>query len=155
MEKIIKHRTTVTRTTTTVESPKSPKTPKSPNGLELQLKPLENSNLYQRRAHSKENLLFDTPSHQRYSANYDELPPTLDDGSNSEASWPKYLQTINNNNNNVSGSITSNSVDDEVVFRNERKNSADLLRLVCQIFFGRRVLLPFLSHTPDMCFLFF
>lgn len=143
MERIIKHRTTVTKTTTSVESPKTMAAAAAERDR-LQLKPLENSNLYQRRAHSKENLLvdnndIDTPSHhqQRYSANYDELPPTLNGfgmTTSSSETWSKNINN-NNNNNNLSGSITSNSisVDDEVVFRNVRKNSADLLRLVCQM----------------------
>lgn len=141
MEKVIKRQMTVTATTLTV----SP-TDNKQKSDQLQLKPLENSSLYQRRAHSKENLLFDMPSqqqYQRYSANYDELPPTLDNVIRTEKTtstdmWPKYLENINNNINNDRAIESRNSDNvynvDGVVFRNERKNSADLLRLVCQIY---------------------
>lgn len=108
MDKLFKRQQQTASTTMTISAPID---------HQLQLKPLENSNLYQRRAHSRENLLVDG-NHDRYSANYDELPAVLDD-TTSSLGW--------------SVSYDDHNTSSEVVFRNQRKNSADLLRLVCQV----------------------
>lgn len=80
----------------------------------LQLKPLENSELYQRRAHSRENLLLGGEKGKKMT-DYEFVNNNLDN---------------NDSNPNNNSSANPGNGNDNITVTIARKNSGDLLRLV-------------------------